>query len=94
MLAVIREDFFHYTHLRAKYVDSSRSIATMQRLTARKTWKTCRRCEFFQTAGEVGLAAGVVAQDLLFTVGHQDFCKTRKSSLQTIPHSVFWVKIT
>jgi hypothetical protein len=33
MLAAIRQDFFHYTPLRTKYLDSSRPIATVQRLT-------------------------------------------------------------
>jgi hypothetical protein len=51
MLAAIRQDFFHYTPLRTKYLDSSRPIATVQRLTAKKLGKLAANGNLFDGWG-------------------------------------------
>jgi uncharacterized protein YdbL (DUF1318 family) len=54
MLAAIRQDFFHYTPLRTKYLDSSRPIATVQRLTAKKLGKRAANGNFVRRLGKLG----------------------------------------
>jgi hypothetical protein len=54
MLAAIRQAFFHYTPLRTKYLDSSRPIATVQRLTAKKLGKLAANGNFVRRLGKLG----------------------------------------